>query len=289
MHLPAATEAARVTSHATGAETTLTVRRGVPYRETPQRRLTLDYYRADWRKRDGGAENDARDQRPAVMLIHGGGWREGRAGQLSRYALDLAAAGFVAVEANYRLSGEATFPAALTDVKAAVRWLRANAAGCGVDPGRVAVAGHSAGAHLAALASVTADERFEPNGAGVPNTPSRVDAVVGASGVYDFERATDDEMVAQFLGGTAEERPDRYREASPVTYAGAAPPTLLLHGTADGVVPPAQSGRYRDALAAAGVETNLFRAAGGDHVFLHGSGWYDRVRKRIEGFLRANL
>ncbi|MFC4358891.1 alpha/beta fold hydrolase [Halobium salinum] len=273
------------------ANSPLRVDRDRIYRETPERTLAMDVYRAS----DG-------ESRPAVVLLHGGGWREGNKGQLSRYALDLAAAGYVTVEPSYRLSHEATFPAALEDVKAAVRHVRSNAAELGVDPGRVGAFGHSAGAHLAVLAGATGDRSVlgsEP--AAAYEETARLDAVVGVSGVYDLTRepSTDgtessSEMAVAFLGGHYEEVPERYAAASVHAHVdaggdGDCPPTLFSHGTADDVVGAGQSERCHEALAVAGVDTDLHLADGGDHVFLHSSAWYPETFPRYREFFDSRV
>jgi acetyl esterase/lipase len=275
-----------VTDHAT-----LTVERDHVYRDTPERTLAMDVYRAP----------DAA-QRPAVVLLHGGGWREGSKGQLSRYALDFAAAGYVTVEPNYRLSDEATFPAALEDVKAAVRHVRANAAELGADPDRVGVFGHSAGAHLAVLAGVTGDDPVlteSVEGEGEiewdedENVTARPDAVVGVSGVYDLTRdpgGESSDIAVAFFGGGFDEVPHRYEAASVHTHVdGDCPPTLFSHGAADEVVWVGESQRCFEILDDAGVDADRHIVNGGDHVFLHSSAWYPETLPRYRGFFDAKL
>jgi len=118
-----------------------------------------------------------------------------------------------------------------------------------------------------------------------------VRAVVGVSGIYDLTTADDDpDIYRQFLGGTSEEMPDRYRRASPLSVATAdAPPTLLVHGTDDEAVPATQSERYRDRLADLGVEIDLLAADGGDHMVPFRNEWYDEIVERSVAFLRSNL
>ena len=258
------------------------VERDWTFRETPERSLALDVYRPA----DGPGD-------AVVAFVHGGAWREGSKGVFSRYATDAAAAGYVCATVDYRLSGEATFPAQIRDVVAAVRWLRSRTDESRVRSDRVATVGHSAGAHLAALAGVAGGEAaFVPDDAA--DAFGRVDAVVGMSGVYDFVGpdagyADPDEFVALF-GGTADERPDAYRAASPVTHVDAdAPPHLLFHGTADEVVPPAQTDRYRDALAAAGAAVERVGVDGGGHSFLHSTAHYGDTRDRLLRFLRERV
>jgi acetyl esterase/lipase len=266
----------------------VTVHRNLPFRDTPTRTLDLDLYRAP-----GGASGDARSSRPAVVLVHGGAWHEGTKGQFARYALDLASEGYVAVEPTYRLSGEATFPAPVTDVVSAVRWVRANATTYGVDPDRIALLGHSAGAHLATLAALVPDWWSDSGAASAPGVgcaSAAVGAVVGVSGVYEFRDAGDPPEFVALLGGTEAERPERYREASPVEHARPdAPPALLVHGEADEVVPPASTRALVAALREAGAPVEHWPVPDADHVFLHSSAHYRDVFARVCEFLSNSL
>lgn len=257
-------------------DSTLAVRRGVPFRDTDERTLHLDWYRAESAS-DTDADTD--DPRPAVVLVHGGAWHEGTTGQLSRYALDFAAAGFVAVDVTYRLSGEATFPAAATDVAGALAWVRDNADALGVDAERVAVFGHSAGAHLALLTAL-APGRWSDRSVDAPA------AVVGASGPYEFRGFDESEDIRAFLGDSESEVPERYADASPLTHAhGDAPPTLLVHGDEDDVVPLESSQYMKEALDSVGAPAKLAVTEGGDHVFLHASAHYPAVFETVRSYL----
>lgn len=257
---------------------TVAVHRDVAFDETPERTLLLDAYEpVRERRRD--------DAIPLFVTVHGGGWREGSRGQLARYALDAAEHGYVAVDVEHRLSTEAGFPAAVRDCKAALAWAREHAGDYGADPDRVVLFGHSSGAHLVALVATTGAAAFAPEGYG--NDDHRVDAVVGASGLYDltvFDGTAD--MLGRFLGGNRADHPERYRDASPVHWVDeGTPSTLLLHGTNDAAVDHAQSERFHEALADAGVDVQFERAPGGDHVFLHSSAWYHFVRATVFGFV----
>ena len=173
--------------------------------------------------------------RPAVLYLHAGGWQSGSKDD-ARTALFLATNGFVTAAINYRLSGEAPFPAAVEDSKCAVRFLRANAAKYGIGPNRIGVIGDSAGGHLAMMVGC-ADEKSGLEGSGGwPGVSSRVQAVVSNFGASDLAieyRTTTSasrDLRTQFIGGTLQEKPDEYRRASPITYVSSDdPPLLLLH------------------------------------------------------------
>jgi acetyl esterase/lipase len=214
---------------------------------------------------------------PLVVFLHGGGWLRGdrsmvspqfaswRPGPLAR----LAAAGFAVASVDYRLSGEARFPAQLEDVSAAVGWLTGRAAEYGFDAGRIVLWGESAGAHLAALLGL---QSTGPRVRGVidwygPADLLALDEQVGAAGAL-----TDDPLdtrEARLLGAPVAEVPELARAASPVSHVRAgAPPFLIAHGTADQAVPFAQSATLAAALAEAGVGVRFEAVEGADHMWI---------------------
>jgi acetyl esterase/lipase len=165
---------------------------------------------------------------PVVVLVHGGGWRSGFRSEFAPMAVRLAQRGFAAVTVSYRLSGEARYPAAIHDVRAAVRWVRSNAERYGIDPQRIALAGGSAGGQIASLAGVTAHlDQFDPGAAG-SSVSSAVQAVINIDGLSDFTseaaRATEDDpkknpsSAGAWFGGRYAEKTALWREASPIQY-----------------------------------------------------------------------
>ncbi len=257
----------------------ITVHRDLPFRETDERTLHLDVY-----------EPPESGPSPAVLFVHGGGFVTGDKGQFARQAVDFADEGFVAVESQYRLGPESSFPAALVDVKAAVEWLRSEGADYGVDPDPIAVVGHSAGGNLAALAAVTADEpAFEPER--YPGASSAVDALVGYVGVYDLAALDDPATNREYVGGTPAEDPERFDLASPLGQEDVTtPPTLLVHGADDGVVDPEQSERFYEALdAVTEADLELLSGDGADHLFPHHAATYERTLERTTDFLDGHL
>lgn len=173
----------------------------------------------------------AKDQpRPAVALIHGGGWRSGNYTMPEPSAIEFAARGYVAATVEYRLTPEKGYPAALHDVKAAIRWLRAHHKEYNIDTSKIALMGFSSGGQLAALAAVTTDAYFEGFGGNARHS-SAVQALVDVDGVIAFIHPDSQEgvMAAEWLGGTAAENPEIWDEASALTYAGKdSPPTLFI-------------------------------------------------------------
>jgi acetyl esterase/lipase len=221
--------------------------------------------------------------RPAIVVVHGGGWQGGdkrAAGGWWKYPLDFAAAGYVAVSVNYRLVPQARFPACLEDVRTAVRWLRAHAAEYHVDPARIGAYGNSAGAHLVALAALTADQAVSDGDAPWQQFPSTLQAVVAAATPTDLAVWRDSEPVPEpvraLLGAanaTAGDIAALARPASPIAHVRAdAPPLLLFHGTADTTVPYEQATRFIAALRQAGarhVDLVTYEGAGHNAYTAH--------------------
>jgi acetyl esterase/lipase len=224
---------------------------------------------------------------PAIVHFHGGGWRVGGRSSLGPQvdALDLSPieclvdAGFVVASADYRLSSVAHFPAQLLDAKAAVRWVRANAASYNVDQDRIYAWGDSAGGHLASLVGLTAGSaEYAGDDAGISDAVAAVAAWypptdllhMGEQRLPDAVASADDpgSREALLLGAQPADAPDKAAAASPLTYAGNhAPPFFLAHGTADRFVPPAQSATLAAALEAAGADVELLLIEGADHMW----------------------
>jgi acetyl esterase/lipase len=208
---------------------------------------------------------------PAVVCLHGGGWVGGDRRQMDATARVLAAHGYVAVTPDYRLAPQDRFPAPVEDCKAAVRWLRANAARLKVDPERVGVLGYAAGGHLACLLGVTDKTDGLDGEGGNAGESSRVQAVVSFFGPTDLARSdwdaeVRDQNLVPLLGGTLEQRPEVYRKASPIAYARkGAPPFLFVHGALDPVVPPSHSQDMAEKLRAAGGGARVVLLEGEGH------------------------
>lgn len=163
---------------------------------------------------------------PALVLVHGGGWRAGDRSMQVPLAQMIASRGFVTVTVEYQLSLEAKFPAAVHNIKAAIRWMRANAEKYGIDPDRIAIGGASAGGQLAMLVGMTPGvESFEGN-MGNESYSSAVQAVIDIDGVVDFmapmslnlNRKPDSPDIF-WLEGSFYDRPDRWKDASSIYWA----------------------------------------------------------------------
>jgi acetyl esterase/lipase len=233
--------------------------------------------------------------RPLVIWVHGGGWNRGDARQSGAFTdwpgvlATLAARGYVVASVDYRLSGEAKFPAQVQDVKAAIRFLRSKAGEYGIDTARVYLWGGSAGGHLAGLAAVSCGvTAFDPSAStgrlagsqmksAVPLPQS--DCVQGAAlwyGVFDFNPAGEApgtalaaKTVAALFGCDPAACRDALAAASPITYVKReTPPLLLIHGTADEEVSFRQSETMTARMKAVGAPVEFVPVPGANHGFV---------------------
>ena len=216
---------------------------------------------------------EASGKLPAVLCIHGGGFRAGKRERWDNLCKQLAERGYVAATATYRLAPKYQFPAAVHDVKAAVRWLRANADKYHIDPERIGVVGDSAGGHLAQYLGVTGDVPSLEGDGGNPGQSSRVTCVVNYYGPSDLTKSYGKsvdaaEVLPLWLGGDATKEHRKHIVASPLYWVTpSAAPTLLLHGTEDPYVNYEQAGWIYDKLKAADVEVELLTLQGAGHGF----------------------
>ena len=222
-------------------------------------------------KLDLAMPNDGTGPFPAIMCIHGGAWRAGKRTDLEKTIEGFAARGYVGVTVSYRLAPASKFPAQLEDCKAAVRWLRANAATYHVNPDRIGVMGFSAGGHLACMLGLTHQSDGLEGDGGHPDQSSQVQAVVSFFGPTDFSTKSwsDDlekDVLLPVVGASFKERPDLYKRLSPVSYVSKdAPPFLFFHGTADPLVNVRHSRVLAEKLKEAGVEAQVVELDGEKH------------------------
>ncbi len=217
---------------------------------------------------------------PAVLWIHGGGWSGGS--HRGNGVVWLATQGYFTASIEYRLSGEAKWPAQIEDCKLGVRWLRANAAKYNVDPNRIGCAGSSAGGHLVACLGTMDDARFEGSG-GYEGVSSRVQAVVdycgpadmtqGSAGIQGAKEGEDSKALLGLFGNPFQKKPQVWQDGSPITHVKPGiPPFLIVHGDADKTVPFAHSEHLESALKKAGVPVQLLRVKGGGHNMMAAKG-----------------
>lgn len=225
---------------------------------------------------------------PGVLLVHGGGWAQGEPAQLRGYGIFLGRLGYVCVSAAYRLSGEAKWPAQIHDTKAALRWMKANAERLGVDPDRIAVHGNSAGAHLALMVAATPNQpEFEGNGVH-QGVDTSVRACIAIYPPVEIGPMPLQGMFLALMGSSA--TAEDSRAASPVSYARKDfPPTMLVHGTGDEIVPWKASRRMYDALVSEGAPAELHLLEGLPHAFDANSAYSKSIAGLIDLFLKRHM
>ena len=262
----------------------VTVHRDIAYVTDGHERQKLDLY----------IPNEG-ENLPLIIWVHGGAWL---GGSKKRYApMEYLKSGYAGASINYRLSQHAVFPAQIEDVKAAVRWIRANAETYRLDPNRFAAWGSSAGGHLVAMLGTAGDITEFEVGENL-EVSSQVQAVVNYFGPTDFlqmdtHRLPDglvhdapDSPESKLVGGPIQEHKDRVARANPITYVSKAdPPILIIHGDQDKLVPYHQSVLLKEALEAVGAPVTLYKVEGGGH------GWFKdpKVPELTKAFLEKHL
>lgn len=211
--------------------------------------------------------------RPAILCVHGGGFRAGQRDRWNGLVTELAEQGYVAITITYRLSPAYQFSAHVNDAKAGIRWLRANAKKYKVDPDRIGVVGDSAGGHIALFLGMTNDvRRFDTEGGNIKQS-SRVSCVVSYYGPSDLTRSYEAsvnaaEVLPLFLGGDLSTHRQRHIIASPLYWVTPnAVPTLMLQGSEDPYVHPDQTDYIHTRLQSVGVESKLILFEGAGHGF----------------------
>jgi acetyl esterase/lipase len=218
--------------------------------------------------------------RPGVLLIHGGGWRAGKREDARPWLGFFAARGYVAASMSYRFAPQHPWPAQIDDARAAVRWLRRNAARHGLDPRRLGAMGFSAGGHLSLMLGVSGDEEKAAATGAEPD--AGVQAVVNVFGPTDMTRAVFNDLVEKMLrdlaGGSREEKAGVYRDFSPVSHiSGGDAPVLTFQGTKDELVPVDQARLLHEALGRAAIPNRLEILEGRGH------GWGGEDLERTNG------
>lgn len=204
------------------------------------------------------------EKRTAIIQLHGGGFRAGAKENIVNNCRLFAERGYVSVASQYRLIAQAQWPAQIEDVKAAIRWTRAHAADLGVDEDKISVAGYSAGAVVALIASGSGDQPDLEGSGGNAGVSSALAACIAFYPPVESRRPTPDGSGLLPTGASDA----AYAQASAITYARAgAPPTILMHAIGDTTIPFEASTRLFDAFRKAGVPVELHLFDGLSHVF----------------------
>jgi pectin methylesterase-like acyl-CoA thioesterase/acetyl esterase/lipase len=221
---------------------------------------------------------------PGVLLIHGGGWATGSKENQRIMAQHLAQNGYVAVTAAYRLSGDTAYPAAVIDLKAAIRWMRENAEELHINPDKIAVLGASSGAQLATLIGVTPNSSLYREKK--KSTSDEVQAIINIDGIVSFihPEAEESAMAGEWLGGLQDENPKNWQEASPLEYVNKnSPPTLFINSAQ----PRFHAGR--DDMVRILENYNIYNEVhtipGTPHSFWHMHPWFEITGNYTVNFL----
>lgn len=181
----------------------------IVYKRINDRELHLDAYYSKNKKRN-----------PAIVIIHGGGWRSGNKSQMETFAIEMASKNYSCFNIEFRLSLEAPYPAAIFDVKNAIEYLKKNARKFNIDTTKIAVLGCSSGAQMASLIGTTNGKTaFEENSSNYKFS-SNVNAIVNIDGILAFKHpeSIEGKVAGLWLGGSYEEIPNIWEQASPLTH-----------------------------------------------------------------------
>ncbi|HMF05152.1 MAG TPA: alpha/beta hydrolase [Acidimicrobiia bacterium] len=252
----------------------VTVKQDVVYRIVDGERLALDVYQPAKKGKD----------RPAVVVVHGGGWTQGDKALFAQQSNQLAQRGFVAFSVNYRLAPAHPYPAAVEDVEAAVAWVRKHAKQYGIDQKRIGALGGSAGGHLVGMLAT--------DGEGSLQAGHRVAAVVSWSGPMDLVAlgpaagTNAGSSIRNFLGCLPDACPDAYAAASPVTHVDKTDSPMLIVNSANELVPKSQADAMKAALDTAGVANQEIILPGTAHSRAYSNQVWDQTVTFLENYLK---
>jgi pectinesterase len=231
---------------------------------------------------------------PVVILVHGGGWRSGDKSHQIPMAQQVAARGYVTAAVEYRLSPEAKYPAAVHDLKAAVRWMRVNALNYPIDPYKIAILGCSSGGQLAALVGTTNGVKKFVGDWTDANTSDTVQAIVNIDGILDFtseeaRRYEDDpaknpSSAGAWFGGRYHEKPDVWKEASPLYYVNEKTSPILFINSS---IPRFHVGQDKmiEKLQRHNIYYEVHTIPDTPHPFWLFHPWFEEVVERVASFL----
>jgi acetyl esterase/lipase len=249
--------------------------KNIEYKNVNGKSLQLDIYRP---------KNIVKPA-PLLVFIHGGGWRSGQRSDYLIYLVDFAKRGYITATVSYRLLKDGPYPACAEDITDAVHWFFNNGENYGYDPNRIALIGGSAGAHLALLAAYGwKNPSARKDSTDVQEHGHRIKAVVDIYGPTDLttEYARNHKLVTSFIAHSFKDAPELYKEASPIQYLDKSdPPTMILHGTSDDLVPISQSDLLKARLDTLGVPCVYYRVP----LWPHGMD----IIKRVNDFSQLKM
>ncbi len=238
----------------------------IVYLKINNRKLHLDAY-----------YNKTKKQNPAIIIIHGGGWKSGNKSQMENFAVEMASKGYSCFNIEFRLSPEAIYPAAIFDVKKAIQYIRKNATKFNVNPNKIAVLGCSSGGQMAALIGTTNENRnFEDDT--ILKNSSYVQAIINIDGILAFKHRESEEgkVAGLWLGGSYEEIPTIWQQASPLNHTDKnTPPTLFINSS----IPRFHAGRD-DMIAILnknGIYNEVQTIQNSPHSFWFLDPWFDET------------
>lgn len=257
--------------------------RNITYCRLGGRKLQLDVF-----------ENIQKSDAPriAIIIIHGGGWRTGNRTQHYPLAQKLADLGYVCFTPEYRLSTEALFPAAVYDIKSAIRWVKSHALEYTIDSEKIVVLGFSAGGELAAFMGTTGNMPLFEGYIGDTEESSNVNAVIDIDGVLSFVHPESGEgddskgtsAATYWFGYSKKENPTLWKTASPLRYAGnKTPPTLFINSSVDRM----HAGRedYIKILNSNRIYSEVYEFDKAPHSFCLYHPWFELTVQYIDDFL----
>lgn len=253
----------------------LNQKKEIVYKKIKNRELHLDAFFPKNKK-----------QNPAIVIIHGGGWRSGNKSQMETFAIEVASKGYSCFNIEFRLSLEAAYPAAIFDVKNAIQHIKKNARKFNVDTTKIAVLGCSSGAQMAALIGTTNGKTaFEDSNKNIKNS-SKVNAIVNIDGILAFKHpeSAEGKVAGQWLGGSYEEIPTIWEQASPLNNTDAKTPPILFINSS---IPRFHAGRD-DMIAILnknGIYNEIQTIPNSPHSFWFLNPWFDETVNYTTQFL----
>ena len=252
--------------------------KNIEYKTIGGESLQLDIYRP----------KDLQGPAPLLIFLHGGGWVKGNRADMLVLLLEFAKRGYVTATVSYRL--DRPYPACAEDVADAVNWFYAHGDDYGYDPDRIGLVGASAGAHLAMLAGYGWNTNLQtPDSL---KSSHRIKAVVNIFGPVDMttDYARNSETVTSFMVKSYREAPELYKEASPIQYVNKhSPPTMIIHGTSDELVPNSQADQLKNRLDSLGVPCVDYRFPLWPHAMILVQRAYDFCPPKMNDFFEKYL